>query len=924
MLWVGGRMAVGARQGQEVTRKRAARPRRGRPPRVIARGGGALASARGLLWLRAARQQPSIRARRNKMAPSARQRPRLGWRWNEELETRNAALERALEQVSAGSQTTLTRQEQLEKLLADFLSARDENDGMHEFGNEDHGSLACSDGHGAPADTHVTCADDDASHTSSSHQRSELQARVAMLQDEIGGARERGALAQRRLLSEQRTREATEASISRHIRWLRAARARDRWRLFGTQLALRSTGRRFVTIDVQHNIAHAISARWQRPSKRDSQQSPTSTPSARRGQTTEARTSHLLQWSLDAWLESLPLAKLIAGAIRRRLVGDGANLDPEHERAFLMSLADENDPRSLGADASDTLAAMLEEAHVAGLLADEMSQQATALLRQRRRAAAARRRQHYFERSRTAKPMHEPHMADGGDGSSDTASGGRRERDGQRPPKPLPVGPGAEAECANPSMGKFVDDTPSFGADGDDLKGSEASPGSGGFELVYGDIKDFSRGLVALVGPPSSGDALLAMGAEHCDREDSRTEFVVGNYGTTTFALAEWYFVVDPSLTGLGLTGLATWPRETRLCAAGCTVEEAEAAEARRRVPRSLDEFETKRSLIDHKLGALTGLRFGRFELIGARLYTGPMFVKYNGVLRGIKPTAPAPFRERLRALCPGGNLYAATLHVINAALVSLGQLTVCSPVYRGVGGGRLPAAFVDTDEFGCRGGCEFGFMSTTHDRHVAIEYAEGSLGVVLEVEQGAVARGADLSWLSQYPHEAEITFPPLTMLEVAGMHVEGTVTICNVRPSISRANEADAIEVCAAQTEEEGCSGESQAIASESVGGAGCGCGMGSPTVPSPAGHASHTQSPDQLVKRGDDSAAARAARRTSRAGTSADPARKALLEKAIQLTRQASVELWHAADGEPAEGTSKPVLAPATRRALSMPRLL
>ena len=47
--------------------------------------------------------------------------------------------------------------------------------------------------------------------------------------------------------------------------------------------------------------------------------------------------------------------------------------------------------------------------------------------------------------------------------------------------------------------------------------------------------------------------------------------------------------------------------------------------------------------------------------------------------------------------------------------------------------------------------------MSTTLDREVAMSYASGSgVGVVLSIRQGMVNRGADLSWLSQYPHEKE------------------------------------------------------------------------------------------------------------------------------------------------------------------------
>ena len=45
--------------------------------------------------------------------------------------------------------------------------------------------------------------------------------------------------------------------------------------------------------------------------------------------------------------------------------------------------------------------------------------------------------------------------------------------------------------------------------------------------------------------------------------------------------------------------------------------------------------------------------------------------------------------------------------------------------------------------------------------------YASGSTGIVFEIQQGMVDRGADIGWLSQYPHEREILFGPLTVCQV-------------------------------------------------------------------------------------------------------------------------------------------------------------
>ena len=70
-----------------------------------------------------------------------------------------------------------------------------------------------------------------------------------------------------------------------------------------------------------------------------------------------------------------------------------------------------------------------------------------------------------------------------------------------------------------------------------------------------------------------------------------------------------------------------------------------------------------------------------------------------------------------------------------------------------------LPDEFWTPNEYDVRGGVENAFMSTTLDRSVAMGYASGDttkMGIVIEAQQGQVNRGADMSWLSQYPHEKE------------------------------------------------------------------------------------------------------------------------------------------------------------------------
>jgi hypothetical protein len=48
------------------------------------------------------------------------------------------------------------------------------------------------------------------------------------------------------------------------------------------------------------------------------------------------------------------------------------------------------------------------------------------------------------------------------------------------------------------------------------------------------------------------------------------------------------------------------------------------------------------------------------------------------------------------------------------------------------------------------------------------------------------VERGAELDWLSQYPHEREILFAPLAGLEVQDTRVEDDILVVQVRASVN------------------------------------------------------------------------------------------------------------------------------------------
>ena len=357
------------------------------------------------------------------------------------------------------------------------------------------------------------------------------------------------------------------------------------------------------------------------------------------------------------------------------------------------------------------------------------------------------------------------------------------------------------------------------------------------FTLAYGGLDTFFGGLERLLGPPSAQLA-EAMRREHCASEDSKEIFLSDNYGVRTTSNIEWEFVRNPegedTLRKLGITA---WPHEEKLQeaseayraasasaiaanakseASSVSAEESDGgggggpvhplADAdggdddvsselaasddpatRMREPFSLSYFEAQWAGIDERLEDLDMDPVQEVEVVGARLYTGPLYVKYNAALRA----EGGPFLEkRWRWLCQG-NRYTTTLHVINSAVVKLSKLQNACKVYRGISGGMLPEQFWAEDEAGVRGGCEFGFLSTTTDAAVATEYAAsgGKAGIVFEISMGMIDRGASLSWLSQYPHEEEILFAPLTGVELRSARVNGSVLMVEVRTSVNLTN---------------------------------------------------------------------------------------------------------------------------------------
>lgn len=126
-----------------------------------------------------------------------------------------------------------------------------------------------------------------------------------------------------------------------------------------------------------------------------------------------------------------------------------------------------------------------------------------------------------------------------------------------------------------------------------------------------------------------------------------------------------------------------------------------------------------------------------------------PQYIKYNGFLRqgeGFSKSA--------------SGAYTTTIYVLNAAILAIARKTKLAPgtkLFRGLGGDRkFPSTFYKRDSEGQRGMVEWGFMSTTSDKNIAVRYSgvrdSKAFAAIMEIEAGTVDRGADISPFSQYP----------------------------------------------------------------------------------------------------------------------------------------------------------------------------
>jgi len=177
---------------------------------------------------------------------------------------------------------------------------------------------------------------------------------------------------------------------------------------------------------------------------------------------------------------------------------------------------------------------------------------------------------------------------------------------------------------------------------------------------------------------------------------------------------------------------------------------------------------ETLKDFVNHPYSKRAGLR--EAHVLALRLYTTAAYRSLNSPLRDMKRDYPHPMAatvffltdgiRRLRTIAADAQAEQAeaTKAAKKAGLSRLSTMMGKSTdLWRGM------RNMGTTDEFEDEGGAECAPMSTTPDPAIAIAYGASSSCLLFKIVCSSFMNmGADISYLSAFPEEKEILFPPL------------------------------------------------------------------------------------------------------------------------------------------------------------------
>ena len=266
--------------------------------------------------------------------------------------------------------------------------------------------------------------------------------------------------------------------------------------------------------------------------------------------------------------------------------------------------------------------------------------------------------------------------------------------------------------------------------------------GDGKFELITGSLQEATRGLAPLL---RVSESFL------------RTGFDIG----TSAILQEVTALSDPETSRL-LDYILHEPA-------------SEAA-----YPNGIrDRGRNGERLIDfckHDNASTAGLE--EYHVVALRLYTTSAFKFINGPLR--KPKGPHPLARTTSFL-------ADAIKKLRAVHANSTESTLLRTYWRGMRNLDVTDSFMTRNQ----GGTEVAPMSTSTNLSVAATYGASKASLLFKVcATNSMCTGAELSWVSAFPTEEEVLFPPLTYLQPTGRTQsvscgQAHFTIVEVTPNI-------------------------------------------------------------------------------------------------------------------------------------------
>lgn len=148
-------------------------------------------------------------------------------------------------------------------------------------------------------------------------------------------------------------------------------------------------------------------------------------------------------------------------------------------------------------------------------------------------------------------------------------------------------------------------------------------------------------------------------------------------------------------------------------------------------------------------------------HLAALRIYTSWLFKHIQSPLRKHVQERHSSRRSGLQREHPA----AVTVFLIHQALlllrVNCGDIGEGQTYWRGLRNLKLDSKFMEV------GGTEVPCMSTSKDIKIVAQYARSLHPIILCIKVDSFMHsGADISWVSLYPSEQEVLFPPLTYLK--------------------------------------------------------------------------------------------------------------------------------------------------------------